>query len=72
MGLLVMKRQLSHDTNKNIPADFSPKWLLYYSKELMSQMIMYNIIPYMKPILKILWKLGCCCRNRKTFKIDKT
>jgi hypothetical protein len=72
MGLLVMNRQRKHiATLQNIPADFSPKWLLYYSKELRTQMIMYNIIPFVKPILKVMWGLGCCCRHRKTFKINK-
>lgn len=72
MGLLVMNRQRKrNDTLKNIPANFSPRWLLYYSKELRTQMIMYNIIPFVKPLLKVLWGLGCCCRHRKTFKINK-
>jgi hypothetical protein len=51
-----------------MPSDFTPSWLLFYGKMVMTSMIMSSLFPYAGPIIKILFRRGCCCCKRKSYK----
>jgi hypothetical protein len=63
-GLLPLKRL---PEAKWMPPDFTPNWVLFYSKMIMTSMILSNVMPYLGPSLKVLFKRGCCCCKRKNY-----
>lgn len=51
-----------------MPEDFTPGWLLFYGKLINTSMILSNLMPYLAPILTIIYRRGCCCCRRKNYK----
>ena len=56
---------------KWLPTDYTPNWLLFYGKLVMTSLIISNLMPYLGPMLKILCRRGCCCCKRKNYKQNK-
>lgn len=50
-----------------LPPNFTPNWILFYSKMIMTSMILSNVMPYLGPFIKVLRKRGCCCCKRKNY-----
>ena len=51
-----------------VPWRFTPNWLIFYGKMIMTSMITSNLLPYAGPLLKILFRRGICCCRRKDYK----
>lgn len=51
-----------------MPPDFTPPWLLFYSKMIKTSMILSNLMPYAGTVLKIAIRRCCCCCKRKNYK----
>jgi hypothetical protein len=53
--------------NKNIlPCIFTPKWLVFYGKMIVTSLILSNFMPYLGPIIKSVVRRGCfCCKKSK-------
>jgi len=65
MGLLVLKRYLNYSYN---PPNLTPMWLLYYGKSITTSLVVSNMLPYIGPLFKIIYRRGCCCCRRKNYK----
>jgi len=70
MGILVMKRYWSGSSHFYLPPDFTPAWLLFYGKVFRTQMLLSNLMQYVGPCLKIIFKRGCCCCRRKNYRAN--
>ena len=70
LGILIMKRYFDRG-HTYIPPDFTRLWIVFYGNTLTTQMIMSNLLQYIAPSLKILFRRGCCCCKRKNYKINK-
>lgn len=53
---------------KWMPADFTSNWLLFYSKMIVTSLLLSNLMPYMGPLVSILKRRGCLCCKRKNYK----
>ena len=51
-----------------MPPDFTPEWVLFYSKMIMTSMILSNVMPYLGSSIKIAKSRCCCCCKRKNYK----
>ena len=69
LGILIMRRY--SDDFYFLPADYTKHWLIFYGKMIGTQMLMSNLLQYLGPMFKILFKRGCCCCKCKGYKLNK-
>ena len=54
----------------NLPSAFQPYWILFWDKSIQTSMIVSSLMPYAGPLIKLLFKRGCCCCKRKSYKAN--
>ncbi len=63
-GLMILIRF----RDPQLPDVFTPRWLVYYGKYVMTSMIVSNFLHYTGPILDLSFRRCCCCCIRKSYK----
>ena len=66
-GILPLHR---FESSKWMPADFTASWLLFYSKMIITSLLLSNLMPYMGPLISMIRRRGFLCCKRANYKPD--